>query len=57
MFALFAPIARFFSPNAATLTVEVARRLLESAGARSGQDPRNAEELRSAAVAYLSVVR
>jgi hypothetical protein len=36
---------------------EPARRLMESAGARAGQHPSEAQELRDAARAYLSVVR
>lgn len=35
----------------------VAHQLLERAGARAGRDPHAAQELRSAASAYLSVVR
>jgi hypothetical protein len=35
----------------------VAHQLLERAEARAGRDPRAAQELRSAASAYLSVVR
>jgi hypothetical protein len=35
----------------------VAHQLLERAEARAGRDPHDAQELRSAASAYLSVVR
>ncbi|MBG9389119.1 hypothetical protein [Caenimonas aquaedulcis] len=55
MFALFAPLTRLFALRPAVATAGVARRLMESAGARS--DARQAEELRSAAYAYLRVVR
>jgi hypothetical protein len=46
--------------SAPTVTTEdrgVANGLLQSAGARAGQNPREAAELRQAARAYLSVVR
>ena len=55
MFALFAPIARLFTEPTNTVPTGVARRLLESAGARHSS--RDAEELRTAAYAYLRVVR
>jgi hypothetical protein len=35
----------------------VARQLMERAGDRAGRNPRQAQELRRAAFAYLSVVR
>lgn len=38
-------------------TDSVARNLLERAEARAGQNPRQAQELRRSALAYLSVVR
>jgi hypothetical protein len=57
MFALFAPIARLFTAVNGPVSTGVARRLLESAGARSGHDSRHAQELRTAAYAYLRVVR
>jgi hypothetical protein len=58
MFALFAPIAQLISARRGTApTAGIARRLFESAGARAGQDARQAEELRVAAAAYLRVVR
>ena len=55
MYALFAQLARFLSQTPAHNGV--ARRLMESAEARAGTDPRQAQELRVAASAYLSVVR
>ena len=55
MYALFAQIARFLP--AAPVQNGVARRLMESAEARAGTDPRQAQELRVAASAYLRVVR
>jgi len=55
MYALFTQIARLVSPPPAP--AGVARRLLESAGARAGHNPQEAEELRRAAYAYLRVVR
>ena len=36
---------------------DVAHQLMESAQASAGRDPHQAEELRSAASAYLSVIR
>jgi len=51
-------IARFFRPSAQGQAVPgVARKLMERAGANLGRDPRQAQELRRAAFAYLSVVR
>lgn len=55
MYALFAQMARFLS--AAPPPAGIARRLLESAGARAGHSPEQARELRRAACAYLRVVR
>lgn len=55
MYALLAQIARLLS--AAPVPTGVARRLMESAEARAGYSPQQAEELRSAAYAYLRVVR
>ena len=55
MYALFAQLARFLP--AAPAQNGVARRLMESAEARAGTDPRQAQELRIAASAYLRVVR
>ncbi|MDP3673011.1 MAG: hypothetical protein Q8R69_25385 [Telluria sp.] len=55
MYALFAQIARLMT--AAPAPTGVARRLMESAEARSGYSPQQAQELRRAAYAYLRVVR
>ena len=55
MYSLFAQIARFVSP--APAPAGVARRLMESAEARAGHSPEQAQELRRAAYAYLRVVR
>ena len=41
----------------ATLPNDVAQKLMERAEADAGRNPRQAQELRSAACAYLSVVR
>jgi hypothetical protein len=57
MFALFAPIARLFTAASGPVSTGVALRLMESAGACAGHDSRHAEELRTAAYAYLRVVR
>ena len=45
------------SVRRATPAWGVPRHLLESAGARAGQNPQQARELRRAAFAYLRVVR
>lgn len=58
MYALFAQIARFLPSAPVAAPAEgVAQQLMESAEARAGQNPHQAQELRSAAFAYLSVVR
>ena len=58
MYALFSLIARFLPAFAPPLpTAGVARRLMESAEARAGSNPQQAQELRQAAYAYLRVVR
>ncbi|HSV36889.1 MAG TPA: hypothetical protein VLI46_15110 [Ramlibacter sp.] len=58
MYTLFALLARWLQRGTGTpVSGGVARRLLESAGARAGSDPRQAHELREAASAYLRVVR
>lgn len=58
MYALFAQIARFLPTTSAQVVGEgVAQQLMESAEARAGLSPHQAQELRSAAFAYLSVVR
>lgn len=58
---MYLPIARvvaFLSfVRTGGATPGVARSLMETAGARAGRDPRQAEQLRRAARAYLSVVR
>lgn len=55
MYALLAQIVRFLpTPPAQN---GVAGRLMESAGARAGHNPQQAQELRVAACAYLRVVR
>jgi hypothetical protein len=58
MYTLLAQIARFL-PTARVEPVEegVAYQLMERAEARAGSNPHQAQELRSAAFAYLSVVR
>jgi hypothetical protein len=59
MFRLLSKIALFMSssrPGAAPAG-EVAHQLMERADAGAGRDPRQAEELRASAQAYLRVVR
>ena len=50
--ARFLPMAQGFAPANG-----VAHSLMERAQARAGRNPEQAQELRSAACAYLSVVR
>ncbi|HEY3049051.1 MAG TPA: hypothetical protein VGJ72_16510 [Polaromonas sp.] len=50
--ARFLPLAQGFAP-----VHGVAHNLMERAEARAGRNPQQAQELRSAACAYLSVVR
>ncbi|MBX3585276.1 MAG: hypothetical protein AB7I35_15185 [Ramlibacter sp.] len=66
MYALFAQLTRLRNWNRWTPALRaasqidadgVAHRLMESAEARAGTNPRQAHELREAASAYLSVVR
>ena len=60
MNSLFAQIVRLMPAPAATdvtATAGVAQYLMERAEAGAGRDPHRAQELRSAACAYLSVVR
>jgi hypothetical protein len=58
MYVLFSQIARFFAPRRNRIGhAAVPRQLFENAGARSGSNPRQAQELRRAALAYLRVVR
>ena len=58
MFHFFAklPGSLFFSALRAPAST-VAHQLMECADASAGRDPRRAQELRSAARAYLSVIR
>jgi hypothetical protein len=57
MYTLFAQIARLLTPAQEPAAPDTAQRLMESAEARAGTNPRQARELRRAAVAYLRVVR
>ena len=57
MYTLLTQIARFFSPAQAPAGDGVAYRLMQSADLRAGQNNHEAQELRNAAFAYLSVVR
>lgn len=61
MYALFAVFARFLPSTAAAASTAardgVAQELMQSAEARAGTDPHQAQELRQAASAFLSVVR
>ncbi|MDB5891464.1 MAG: hypothetical protein JWP47_2295 [Polaromonas sp.] len=61
MRSIFSHIAHFIHASVAsgdTHAVEgVAKNLMERAEADAGRDPHHAQELRSAACAYLSVVR
>lgn len=58
MVRIFSAMARFLlSPKRLTPVSGVARNLMEHAEARAGLDPRQADELRAAARAYLSVIR
>ena len=56
MHTIFSLIARFLTPAQAP-GHRLARQLLEGAQASAGRDPQQAQELRAAARAYLSVVR
>jgi hypothetical protein len=58
MYSLFSLIARFLPLASSVAPVNgVAHNLMERAEAGAGRDPQQAQELRSAAYAYLSVVR
>jgi hypothetical protein len=58
MVRILSKISRFLSSSHEPAPAgEVARQLLERAEARAGRDPQQAQELRSAARAYLSVIR
>ncbi len=58
MYALFSQIVRFFTALPPPFAqVGFARQLMESAEARAGSNPQQAQELRQAAYAYLRVMR
>jgi hypothetical protein len=57
MFSLIAQVARFFRSSTANASVSHAAALMESADARAGLDAYQAQELRVAASAWLSVIR
>jgi hypothetical protein len=58
MYALIAQIARALSLVAPRASQDgIARGLMESAEARAGTNPEQAQELRAAACAYLRVIR
>ena len=58
MFRILSKIASFMSSrNTLAPASEVANQLMERADAGAGRDPRQAQELRNAARAFLSVVR
>ena len=57
MFSLIAQVARFLRPAREMTPSSPAAVLMESAGSRAGLDAHQAQELRAAASAWLSVVR
>ncbi|MDM0075686.1 hypothetical protein QTH90_14885 [Variovorax sp. J2P1-59] len=57
MFSLIAQVARFLRPTREMTPSSPAAMLMESAGSRAGLDAHEAQELRVAASAWLSVVR
>ncbi len=57
MFRLFAIVARYFSSPAEATPISPALALMETADARAGVDAHHAQALRSAAGAWLNVVR
>ncbi|MFM9927477.1 hypothetical protein VLK31_31170 [Variovorax sp. H27-G14] len=57
MFSLIAQVARFFRSSTASAPVSHAATLMESADMRAGRGAHDAQELRAAASAWLSVVR
>jgi hypothetical protein len=58
MYALIAQMARILALVTPRASQDgIARGLMESAEARAGTDPEQAQELRAAACAYLRVVR
>ncbi|MBO9514177.1 MAG: hypothetical protein J7549_08675 [Variovorax sp.] len=56
MLTLFAQVARFFR-SSDTADSNLAATLMETADGRAGLDAREAQELRAAASAWLSVIR
>jgi hypothetical protein len=58
MYSLISQIARFLPAATRVAPVNgVAHNLMERAEARAGRNPLQAQELRTAAYAYLSVIR
>ena len=58
MYSLISQIARFLPAATRVAPVNgVAHNLMERAESRAGRNPQQAQELRTAAYAYLSVVR
>ena len=57
MNSILSKIVRLIQTSNAAPANDVAHNLMERAGARAGSHPYQAAELRSAAAAYLSVVR
>jgi hypothetical protein len=57
MFTLFAQIARLFRAKTLEAPASPAAALMESADSRAGMSAHQAQELRAAASAWLSVVR
>jgi hypothetical protein len=57
MFSLIAQVARFLRPAQEAYPSNHAAALMETADRRAGLDARQAQELRVAASAWLSVVR
>ncbi len=57
MFSLIAQVARFFRSTTVNAPASHASALMESADMRAGRGAHDAQELRAAASAWLSVVR
>ena len=57
MFSLFAQVARLFRSKTLEVPASPAAALMESADSRAGMNAHQAQELRAAASAWLSVVR
>jgi hypothetical protein len=57
MFTLITLLGRVLRPEPVTEGGQSPRQLMERAGARAGQNPRDARELRAAASAWLRVIR